>query len=289
MSAAAAAIPAPRDWRLWRSQGAAVLWMELKKNFITKRGFWIYLLAAAPVVIVWLHTIVTLQRPDRAGHDMSKDTEILAVIFQMFFLRPAVFFGCVGIFTYLFRGEVLERSLHYYFLAPVRREVLVIAKYLAGAITAVAFFGGSILLTFWGMYGHFPSYEVSEWMFGGAGLSHLLAYLSITVLACVSWGAVFLYMGIRWRNPIVPSVTFLLWESLNLFLPAWLRKISVLHYLQSLTPVQGDLRGPGILFGQTADPVPAWLAVLCLAGITAGMLFLSVRRLKRTEISYSTD
>jgi ABC-type transport system involved in multi-copper enzyme maturation permease subunit len=263
--------------------------MELKKNFITKRGFWIYLLAAAPAVLVWVHSVVTLQRPDRAAHDMSKDTEILAVLFQMFFLRPGVFFGCVGIFTYLFRGEVVERSLHYYFLAPVRREVLVLAKYLAGAITAIAFFGGSILLTFWGMYAHFPSYEVSEWMFQGAGLSHLLAYLSVTVLACLAWGAVFLYMGIRWRNPIIPSVTFLLWESLNVFLPAWLRRFSVLHYLQSMTPVHGDLRGPGLLFGQTVDPVPAWLAVLCLAGITAGMLYLSVRQLQRTEISYSTD
>jgi ABC-type transport system involved in multi-copper enzyme maturation permease subunit len=289
MSAAATIAPAGRKWDLWRSQTLSVLWMELKKNFITKRGFWIYLLAAAPVAVVWLHSIVTIQRPDRAMHDMSKDTEILAVIFQIFFLRPGVFFGCVGIFTYLFRGEVVERSLHYYFLAPVRREVLVIAKYLAGAITAVTFFGGSILLTFWGMYAHYPSYEISEWMFQSGGLSHLVAYLGITVLACLAWGAVFLYMGIRWRNPIIPSVTFLLWESLNVFLPSWLRRFSVLHYLQSMTPVQGDLRGPGLLFGQTVDPVPSWLALLCLAGITVGMLYLSVLQLRRTEISYSTD
>ena len=69
----------------------------------------------------------------------SKDIEILAGIFQIFFLRPAVYFGCVGIFTYLFRGEVVERTLHYYFLSPVRREVLVAGKYLAGLVTAVVF------------------------------------------------------------------------------------------------------------------------------------------------------
>jgi hypothetical protein len=126
-------------------------------------------------------------------------------------------------------------------------------------------------------------------MWQGAGFSHLSAYLTITALACLSWGAVFLYMGIRWRNPIIPSVTFLLWESLNLFLPSWLRKFSVLHYLQSMTPVQGELRGPGLLFGQTADPVPAWIAVVCLVGLTVVMLTLSVQQLKRTEISYSTD
>jgi hypothetical protein len=289
VSAPSITLPANGTWGLWRVQLLSIVWMELKKNFLTRRGFWIYLLALAPPAVVWLHSIVTLQRPEGQGHDMSRDTTVLAVLFQMFFLRPAVFFGCVGIFTYLFRGEVVEKSLHYYLLAPVRREVLVGAKYLAGLVTAVCFFGGSIILTFFGVYGHYPQYELGEWMTTGAGLSHLLSYVSVTLLACMAWGAVCVWMGIRWRNPIIPSVSFLIWESVNLFLPTWLRKISVLHYLQSMTPVQADLRGPGVLFGQTADPVPEWLAVLCLVAITAGMLALSVRQLKKTEISYSTD
>ena len=288
MSTPAMTLPANGTFELWKSQLLSVVWMELKRNFITKRGFWIYLLALAPPFVVWMHSIVTMQRGDRMMHDLSKDTTVMAVLFQMFFLRPAVFFGCVGIFTYLFRGEVVERSLHYYFLAPVRREVLVAAKYIAGLVTAVCFFGGSIALTFFGMYAHFPQYEVSEFM-NRSGWSHLFSYVGITMLACMAWGAVFVWMGNRWRNPIVPSVSFLLWESLNVFLPSYLRKISVLHYLQSMIPVQADLRGPGILFGQTADPVPAWLAVFCLVAIAAGMLFLAVRQLKRTEISYSSD
>jgi ABC-type transport system involved in multi-copper enzyme maturation permease subunit len=287
MSAAAAPVPANGTWDLWRSQALSIAWMELRKNFVTKRGFWIYLLAAAPPAIVWLHSIITMQRG--ATHDMSKDTAILAGLFQVFFLRPAVFFGCVGIFTYLFRGEVVERSLHYYFLAPVRREVLVIAKYIAGTITALTFFGGSMVLTFIGMYFHFPDYEVSEWMLAGSGLSHFAAYVGITVLACIAWGAVMLWIGIRWRNPIVPSVLLLMFESFHMFFPSWLRKFSILHYLQSMAPVHADLEGPGLLLGQTADPEPLWLALICLAGITAAMLGLSVRQLKKTEISYSTD
>jgi energy-coupling factor transporter transmembrane protein EcfT len=289
MSAPAAAIPANGTWALWKSQLLSIVWMELRKNFITKRGFWIYLLALAPAAIVWMHSVVAMNRPAETMHDLSKDTTILAFIFTTFFLRPVVFFGCVGIFTYLFRGELVERSLHYYFLAPVRREVLVGAKYLAGVVTASCFFGGSIVLTFAGMYVHYPQYEVSEFLSNGGGYSNLASYLAITVLACIAWGAVNLWMGIRWRNPIVPSVTLLVWESLNAFLPAWLRKFSVLHYLQSMNPVAGDLRGAGAIFGTTADPVPAWLAVLCLFAISAGMLALSVRQLKRTEISYSAD
>lgn len=290
MSAAAQVhVPVNGTWELWRSQALAILRMELKKNFITKRGFWIYLLAAAPAVIVWLHSFAAMQRMDPGNHELSHDTSMMSGLFHVFFLRPALYFGCVGIFTYLFRGEVVERSLHYYFLAPVRREILVLAKYAAGAVTAVTFFGASILLTFWGMYGHYQGYELRDFFYDGPGLAHLAAYLSITVLACIAWGAAMLYIGIRWRNPIVPAVSLLAFETAHTFLPSSLRKLSVLHYLQSMTPVQAEMGGPGLLLGQTADPVPVWMAVLALAAYTAGMLWLSVRQLRRTEISYSSE
>ena len=40
----------------------------------------------------------------------------------------------------LFRGEMLDKTLHYWFLAPARREVLLAGKYLAGLIAAVVIF-----------------------------------------------------------------------------------------------------------------------------------------------------
>ena len=44
---------------------------------------------------------------------------------MFFYLRAGIFFGCMGIFSNLFRGEMLEKTLHYYFLTPMRREALV--------------------------------------------------------------------------------------------------------------------------------------------------------------------
>ena len=38
----------------------------------------------------------------------------------------------MGIFSNLFRGEMLEKTLHYYYLTPLRRELLVAGKYLGG-------------------------------------------------------------------------------------------------------------------------------------------------------------
>ena len=276
------------DWQLWWSQGLTIFSAELRKNFVTKRGFWIYLLAAAPVLLSWAHSIVAM-RVSRFVHPLSKDTEMLAAIFQSFFLRPGLFFGCVGIFTYLFRGEVLQRSLHYYFLAPVRRTVVMLAKYAAGSITAAFFFCVSIAATFAAMYAHFPQIEVQQYLASAGGYRHLLAYIGITSLACLAYGAVFLFAGIRWKNPIVPAIVLLIWESINLFLPSWLKKISVLYYLRSMVPVSVPLKGPAALFGAVADPVTGFTAVMCLLGISCLMLVLAARALERMEISYSSD
>ncbi|HYP07751.1 MAG TPA: ABC transporter permease [Bryobacteraceae bacterium] len=285
------AMPAPRTKgsQLWRTQAASIFAVELRKNFITKRGFWIYLLALLPVAIVWLHSFVTMRGGEIGSHPLNKDTEILAGLFLAFFLRPAVFFGCVGIFTYLFRGEVVERTLHYYFLAPVKREVLVAGKYLAGLVTAVFFFCGSIALIFAGMYAHYPSHELRAFLFDGPGVGHLLAYLSITALGCMAYGALFTWMGVRYKNPIIPAVLLLAWESANILLPGWLKIISILYYLRSMTPVDPGFHSEGALIGGVVDPVSGPVAVVSLFSISAGLLFMASRDLRRSEVSYSSD
>src|SRR6185369_16632962 len=98
---------------------------------------WVYFLAFAPTAIIMLHGLF-----DRGRGRMDEDTMVMAAIFQFYYLRLGIFFGAVGIFTRLIRGEMVERSLHYYLLAPVRREVLLVGKFLAGTIRAVTLFGG---------------------------------------------------------------------------------------------------------------------------------------------------
>ena len=116
---------------LWLTQIAAVLRLEMRKTFFSRRGL-VGLLAGFAAAADLRRT---LDRDDhqspplrlRPGHQYLRrhlpDCSTCGVV---------IFFGCLGIFMNLFRGEVLDRSLHYYFLAPVRREVLVIGKYLAG-------------------------------------------------------------------------------------------------------------------------------------------------------------
>src|SRR5712672_687243 len=189
----------------WRAQILAVMRLELGKTFFARRGFWVYLLAFAPVLLFAAHSALAprlqgrlarlagphpastqallsirvgdtreqvaekagepyfqrsgrLQTEGVRGDAQSKYTDgrsdfyvlfekgkvkhvrqispeslsqgslIFATSFQTYFLRLAVFFGCAGIFLNLFRGEMLDKSLHFYLLTPMRREVLLAGK-----------------------------------------------------------------------------------------------------------------------------------------------------------------
>src|SRR4051812_20937224 len=80
--------------------------------------------------------------------NFDEDRVVFAGIFQYFYLRLAVFFGCLGMFMYLFSGEMSNRTLHYWFLAPATREVLLAGKYAAGLIASSVIFGGGALIAF---------------------------------------------------------------------------------------------------------------------------------------------
>jgi ABC-type transport system involved in multi-copper enzyme maturation permease subunit len=280
-------------WALWRAQILAILRLELRKTFFTRRGAWIYLLAFAPVVLFAAHSFVELKN---GGHgDLGEDSHVFAAIFQFFFLRLAIFFGCVGIFGNLFRGEVLEKSLHYYFLAPLRREVLVVGKFLSGLLAATVIFCSSTLLQFVALYCYFSSNTLQEFLFHEHGLGQLAAYLGVTLLACIGYGSVFLAAGLLFRNPLIPTVVVLVWEAVNGFLPALLQKISVIFYLKSLCPVaipeainvdQNSLLAFLAVNPSPAAPATAILGLLILCLI---ILALSSRQVRRMQIDYGAE
>src|SRR5690242_19248135 len=144
---------------------------------------------------------------------------VFAGVFQFFYLRLAIFFGCVGVFTNLFRGEMLDKSLHFYLLTPIRREILAVGKYLAGLIATILIFGISTLLQLVALSLHFDGSEISGYLASG-GWGQIASYLGVTAAACLGYGSVFLAAGLLFKNPIIPAATVLVWEGMNIFLPA---------------------------------------------------------------------
>jgi ABC-type transport system involved in multi-copper enzyme maturation permease subunit len=274
-------------WSLWARQVMAIMRLEVRKNFFSRRAFLIYLLALLPLILVTAMVIfggrerqerdvldaqgrvVSHEVMERSGPlaDFSEYSMTYSALYSALILRTVVFFGCAWIFMNLFRGELVDRSLHFYFLSALRREVLVAGKYASGLVTSVLLFGAVTAATMLILYFGGAYRESMRYFFSGPGLGQLFTYVSITVLACIGYGAFFLVIGLFFRNPIIPALVLYGWEWLNFLLPPLLKKISVIHYLQSLTPVPLN-EGPFAI-----------VAVLVTASI----------RIRRMEIRYGSE
>jgi hypothetical protein len=273
----------PLPWALWFRQIGAIFRLEIEKNFLGRRSILLYLLALLPIVKLLL--LAPFTPPGRDWQDFTRFHMIFAIYYGGLILRTFVFFGCGWIFMNLFRGDIIDRSLHFYFLSPVRRQVLVVGKYLSGLVTSIILFSGTTAISMLLLYlPHFPS-ESTRFFFDGPGLGQLLTYVGITVLACIGYGAFFLVVGLFFRNPIIPAVVLYGWEWLNFLLPPLLKKISVIHYLNSLAPVPVS-EGP---FAVVAEPTPVWIAVPSLVVVTALVLILAAYRIRHMEIRYGSD
>jgi ABC-type transport system involved in multi-copper enzyme maturation permease subunit len=227
------------------------------------------------------------------GYTMPEDSIVFAGVFQFFYLRLAIFFGCLGIFMNLFRGEILDKSLHFYFLAPIRREVLMVGKFVAGLLaTCIIFLTSELLQTIVFTWQFNPTAR-DLYLYQNHGLAQAAAYLGITALACLGYGAFFLAAGVLFRNPILPAAAILVWEALNPFLPALLKKFSVIYYLKSLCPV--DIPSPPgtppllSLLVSNPDPVSTPVAILGIVLVALLVLYLSSFQVRRIEINYTTE
>lgn len=351
---------------LWWKQVVAVLRLEIRKSFLSRRGWWIYLLAAFPFLIFGGHALQTkfdagraarmktegvtaeklskvntgmrvedlktlmpnpyehtdwenrsgqheffvfsdgtryitvrstdgvVERVMRRGAecDRAEDMKIFAGTFQFLYLRLFIFFGCMFVFMNLFRGEILDRSLHFYFLAPLRREVLVAGKFLAALIATGVTFALSTAGQLAFLYYHWQPEQRADYLSNGM-IPDTLAYLGVTLLACAGYGSLFLAAGMLIRNPLIPGAIVLLWESINGILPSSLRHISVIYYLKSLCPVDVPMGQnappPLVLLASNVDPAGPVLAIGGLLVVSVFVIALSMLRVRKMEINYGTD
>jgi ABC-type transport system involved in multi-copper enzyme maturation permease subunit len=272
-----------RAWRLPARQVRAVFDLDVGRNLRGRRALPLALLGLAPVALFALVRAVVYVR---ANPVMVAEAErMFATAFHEFVVRWCLFFACAAVFLDLFRGEMADRTLHYYFLAPVRREGVVVGKYLAGLASTVLVLGGSTALAYLLALSTAPPGRAIAHLTRGPGLAHLAAYLAMVALACLAYGALFLLIGLAFRNPILPALFVLVWEYINFLLPPALKHVSVSYYLYGLAPVPVT-EGPVAI---VAEPVSAPAAVASLCVLTFALVALAAWRARGMEIRYGAD
>jgi hypothetical protein len=87
-----------RPWGLSRRQALAVCRFELKKTFIGRRSWPIYILGALPVMALSFR-LLPFFREEVLKDGTGFMTMLFAAIFQTFILKFVVYFGCVAVFA----------------------------------------------------------------------------------------------------------------------------------------------------------------------------------------------
>ncbi len=271
------------DWTLLGRQVGGLVRLELRRLLMTRRAVILGLAASVPVVIVLLVGSIPIGGQtvlERFGNRVVYET-----IFETVFLGAILFFGCLYVFFNLFRGEILERSLHYLLLVPLRRELVVTAKYVAAVAAVALLFMLSTILSYLLIYLPVGVSGAIEDLTAGPGGAHLGAYLGVTLLACIGYGSLFMLIGMLFRNPIIPAGVLYVWEMLHFLLPPALKKLSVIHYLKGLLPVPLP-DGP---FAVVVEPPPVAVSVLGLLAFTVVVLAATALIIRRMEIRYTED
>lgn len=273
------------DWGLWLRQIRAIMRIEIRKNFWGRRALLIYLLAAVPVILMFLLVMVHPEGGKDISRNWASAQEVFGYIYEYLILQTIVFFGCAWIFMNLFRGELVDKSLHYYFLCPLRREVLVAGKYLSGLLASGLLFTlstiGSLVLLYYAR--GYPANV--NFLFDGPGIWQVFDYIGITLLGCLGYGAIFLFIGLFFRNPIIPALLVYGWEWLNFLLPPVLKKISIVHYLHTLAPVPMS-EGP---FATVVAPTSPFISIPSMILFTAAVIIFAGIRIRKMEISYGGE
>ncbi len=259
---------------LWQHQLNGIISVELRKLLFNTRAMPLLLLACLPVAAIGLMAMVNAQ----AILESRDESVSFGMIYEPLILSVQAFFGSAFVFMNLVRGDISQRSLHYYFLVPVRRELLILGKYLSGFCVTALLFGLSTLVTL----------VLFDFAFNNNGPqtvsgSRYIAYPLITILACMGYGAVFFLLGFWLKSTIIPIAAVFAWETIQFAMPPALKLFTATFHISGLVPEPFN-HGPFAVLAARPDPMFSIAGLLTLCTILVGVAMWKARRM---EIRYA--
>ena len=258
--------------------------LSLSEMLWSRRTIFMALIVAAPILIsLFLRLLVGLGLPlfedGRTGGPPIRLTgpAIFGMMIWGMYLRFIV--PVLGLFygTSLIADEVEDKTITYLFTRPIPRGAVLVGKYIAYLACTGFVVLPSVALV----------YMLVVPMRGslGAAFPDLLKDLLLLGLGLAVYGAVFAFVGAKFKRPLLIGLVFVfVWEQIVLAVPGYLKQFTVMFYLQAIVPhampADGFLSLAQGLFRQTPSlPVSLmWLAI-----IWAVALWLATRIVARRE------
>jgi ABC-2 type transport system permease protein len=205
----------------------------------SRRTVFMALVVGAPVLIaLFLRLLVGLGAPVLDNQDVQNGVVttvrmtgpgIFGLMIWIFYLRFTV--PVLGVFygTSLMADEVEDKTITYLFTRPIPRGAVLVGKYLAYLGCTVFVVLPSVVLV----------YLLVVPLRGSLGGSFpdLLKDLALLALGLAVYGAVFAFVGAKFKRPLLVGLIFIFgWEQAALAFPGYLKRFTVAYYLQGLVP-----------------------------------------------------
>lgn len=272
-------LPAP-SLRLRLAQAAAIARLELRHVLLSRRAASVSLLAALPLV-PWVLAAI-YGTPGRAS--LGEDLVGFSHFVDGAVLRLFLLLGCMLAFAGLVRREIENRTLHYAFLIPVRREVTMAGRWAASAAAVATIFSSSTVLALALACLPHGRPAVTAHFLHGPGLAQAAGFVAVIVLATATWGAVFLALGLLARRPVGWGLLVFVLELLRPMLPLALKRLTVSWWLTGFLPLRSQVKA---VVGIPAPPPSPLAAAIVLGAVLAVAALVVAWRVRRLELAYS--
>jgi ABC-2 family transporter protein len=201
---------------------------------------------------------------------------VFGEMFWMFFIWFIV--PVLGVFygTSLVADEVEDKTITYLFTRPIQRGAVLMGKYLAYLVCTTLVVLPSVMIVYFMLV---PLTEV------GATFRMLVTDLGILAVALAAYGALFALAGAVLKRPLVFGLVFAFgWEKAALLMPGYLKRFTLLQYVQALVPHAMPSDGAASLLTAIFREQPSAITSLFwLFFASAVSLFLATRAIERRE------
>jgi ABC-2 type transport system permease protein len=206
-----------------------VMDLSIGEMLWSRRTVFMLLLVGVPVLIALMTRLLVGLGAPLFENSRLTGPAIFGMMIWIFYLRIIV--PLLGVFygTSLIADEVEDKTITYLFTRPIAKGSVLVGKYLAYLVCTIFVVLPSVMLV----------YLLIVPMQGSLGGSFLdlLKDLALLALGLAVYGAVFAFIGAKFKRPLLIGLIFIFgWEQAALAFPGYLKYYTVAYYLQALVP-----------------------------------------------------